>query len=98
MIKTALLYLLACLFLALGLIGLLIPLLPGVPFLLGAAVCVSCASPRAHQSFSRSATYRHWRRRWDAGAGLGTYDRTRLAFWLSLEATGRTLRGMFRRT
>jgi len=98
MIKITLLYLLACLFLVLGLIGLVIPVLPGVLFLVGAAVCVSCASPRAHRTFSRSAAYRHWRRRWDAGAGLGTFDRARLAFWLSVEATFRTLRDTNRRT
>jgi uncharacterized membrane protein YbaN (DUF454 family) len=98
MIKITLLYLLACVFLVLGLIGLVIPVLPGVLFLLGAAICVSCASPRAHRTFSRSATYRHWRRRWDAGAGLSAVDRARLAFWLSMETTFKAVRDTVRRT
>jgi len=97
MIKTLLLYLLACLLLLVGLIGLAIPVLPGIPFLLAAAVCVSCASPRAHRSFSRNPAYRRWRRRWDAGAELSVFDRARLAFWLSLETTCSTLRDAFRR-
>lgn len=86
MIKQLLLYVLAATLLALGLLGLLVPVLPGVVFLLLAALCVSFASPRAHQHLSRHAAYRKLRHRWDAGAGLGTFDRARLAFWTSAQA------------
>jgi uncharacterized membrane protein YbaN (DUF454 family) len=86
MIKQLLLYALATALLALGLLGLLVPVLPGVLFLLLAGLCVSLASPRAHQHLSRHAAYRKLRNRWDAGAGLSAFDRIRLAFWSTIQA------------
>jgi len=87
MIKRVLLLTAACLFAVLGVIGLLIPVLPGVLFLLLAAICVSLASDRVHQKMNHSPVYRRWRRGWDASEGLSAFNRMKLAFWLSMEAT-----------
>ena len=97
MIKLLLLYALAGVFAVLAAIGLLVPVLPGVAFLLLAAVCVSFASPRAHASFSRHPSYRRFRRRWEASEGLHVLDRGRLACWLTVEAAFDSVRRAFSR-
>lgn len=86
MMKQMLLYLLAAVFAAIGVVGLLIPVIPGILFLLLAAGCVSLASDRVHQKFSSHRGYRRWRERWDAGAGLSPFNRTKLAFWLTIDS------------
>jgi len=53
----------------LGLAGLVIPLLPGIPILLGAAACFAVAGSSGVA----------------AGSGLGTFDRIKLEFLLGLE-------------
>lgn len=87
MMKQVLLYVLAIAFAAIGVVGLLIPVIPGVLFLLLAAGCVSLASDRVHQKFSNHPGYRRWRHRWDASAGLSPFNRAKLAFWLTLDST-----------
>lgn len=87
MIKRVLLYVLAALFAVIGMVGLLVPVIPGILFLLLAAVCVSLASDRVHEKFSSNRHYRRWRRRWDASHGLSTVNRAKLAFWLTVDAT-----------
>ena len=64
MLKRLALYCAALLLLALGLIGLLLPFLPGIIFLLGAAVCVSLASPRVAARLHRHPQLARWQRRW----------------------------------
>ena len=87
MMKRTALFALAIGFAALGLIGLVIPIIPGVLFLMLAAICASLASDRVHQKFSANPRYRRWRHRWDASEGLSPMNRAKLAFWLSLDST-----------
>ena len=86
MMKRAALIALAIGFTAIGLIGLLIPVIPGVLFLVLAAGCISLASDRVHQKFSASPRYRRWRQRWDSSSGLSPLNRTKLAFWISVDS------------
>lgn len=86
MLKRASLTLLAILFTGLGLIGLLVPILPGFLFLILAAVCISALSPRFEQRLARHPAWRGWRLRWRESRGLPFHRRIQLAFWLSAEA------------
>ena len=76
----------AGLFMVLGIIGLVIPVLPGVIFLLLAAVCIASLSHRAKRQFERHPRLHRFFQRLDAGRGLDLTSRTKLAFWASLEA------------
>jgi uncharacterized protein len=80
----------------LGLIGLVLPVVPGILLLGGAAVCFSMVSPRFHGAIEtrmrRHPRLRLAQLRWRAGRGLSRARRTALAFWLavgSLLPTGR---------
>ena len=78
--------------LGLGLIGLLIPILPGVLFLALAAVCFSASSPRFQARLERHPAWRGWRARWRESRGLPVWQRLQLIFWLTAEATMNSLR------
>jgi hypothetical protein len=72
----------------LGVIGLVLPLMPGVILLVGAAACWSLASRRFRMRLEQRL-HRHPRgrlalRRWRAGSGLPAWRRLKLAFWLTL--------------
>lgn len=84
---------LAVVFTVLGLVGLLVPVLPGVLFLALAALCVSAASDRVHRRLLRHRGYSRWRRHWDASASLPVLQRCKLAFWLSADTMVRAVRG-----
>lgn len=86
MLKRAALILAATVFTLLGLIGLLIPILPGFLFLIMAAVCVAALSPRFERRLARHPAWRGWQLRWRQSRGLPLYRRLQLAFWLSAEA------------
>ena len=86
MLKRFLLYVLAAGFLVLGLIGLVIPVIPGILFLLLAAVCVSSASPRIAEKFQRNRHWRRYQRHWKHSEGMTLFQRSRLAFWLTARA------------
>jgi len=86
MLKRTALILAAITFTLLGLIGLLIPILPGFLFLIVAAVCVSALSPRFERRLARHPAWRGWRLRWRETRGLPLHRRVQLAFWLSAEA------------
>ncbi len=86
MLKRSALILAAVAFTLLGLIGLLIPVLPGFLFLILAMVCVSALSPRFERKLARHPAWRGWRLRWRESRGLPLYQRVQLAFWLSAEA------------
>lgn len=92
MIKRAALILLGSALVVLGLIGLLIPILPGFLFLALAAVCFSALSPRFQRRLDRHPTWRGWRLRWRSSRGLPLLRRLQLGFWLTAEATMETLR------
>ena len=72
----------------LGLIGLVVPVLPGLLLLLAAAGCFSMASPRLKASLEgrldRHPRYRSARRRWRLARALAPWQRVQLAFWLTL--------------
>ena len=79
-----------CALTVLGVIGLVIPVLPGVLFLAGAVVCFSMVSVGFRDNVGihlfRHPRYRLARRRWNAGAGLPLWERFKLTFWTSLAA------------
>lgn len=74
--------------LVLGLIGLLVPVLPGVLLLAAAAGCFSLASRRfrvrLEHRLQRHPRYRLALRQWRAARGLSFGQRLRLGFWLTL--------------
>lgn len=97
MFRRALLTCLAIGFAALGLIGLLVPILPGVLFLAVAALCFSAVSPRFQARLNRHPAWRGWQLRWRQGRGLPLLRRLKLAFWLTAEAAMKALRAPARR-
>lgn len=86
MIKRALLMLLGSTFVLLGLVGLVIPILPGFVFLALAAVCFSALSPRFQRRLDRHPAWRGWRLRWRQSRGLPLLRRLQLGFWMTAEA------------
>ena len=93
MIRTILLSGLGLVLVVLGLIGLLVPVLPGLLFLGAAVVCFSATSPRLQSRLDRHPAWRGFRRRWREGRGLPALRRLQLGFWITAEATLNTLRG-----
>lgn len=92
MFKRAVLFSLGSVLVVLGLIGLLVPILPGVLFLALAAICFSATSPRFQSRLERHPAWRGWRLRWRESRGLPFLRRIQLAFWLTAEATMNTIR------
>ena len=92
MLKRTALVLVAITFTLLGLVGLVIPILPGFLFLILAVLCVSALSPRFERKLARHPTWRGWRLRWRQSRGLPMYRRLQLAFWLSAEAAMNTIK------
>ncbi len=86
MLKRFILYILAAGFLVLGLVGLVIPIIPGVLFLLLAALCASSASPLIAEKFQRNRHWRRYQRHWQHSEGMTVFQRSRLAFWLTARA------------
>jgi uncharacterized membrane protein YbaN (DUF454 family) len=76
----------------LGLIGLVLPVVPGLLLLAGAALCLSAVSPRLRDSLARIGRHPRLRRlrqlqwRWRAGRHLPPTRRIALGFWLALSA------------
>ena len=100
MIRQFLLATLGVMLLGLGLIGLIVPVLPGVLFLALAAACFSCCSPALQRKLEQSPLWMRFqklthraRRRWLAGRGLPVLSRLRLAFWLTADTLFRGVRG-----
>ncbi len=84
--KTMSLTLFGSIALALGLIGLIIPIIPGVLFLLVAALCFGVLSRPVRGHLERNGRMRRLFGRLDAGRHLGLPTRMKLAFWAVLEA------------
>jgi uncharacterized membrane protein YbaN (DUF454 family) len=80
----------------LGILGLLVPVMPGLMFLAGAVLCFSLVSPafkaRVGVHLFRQPGYRLARRRWNAGLGLPPVQRLRLAVWTGVVALARGYR------
>jgi uncharacterized membrane protein YbaN (DUF454 family) len=68
-----------------GLIGLVIPVLPGVLLLVAAAFCASAASPAIRDRLHRHPLIGRAHRRWSASRGLAMFDRLKLASWLGAQ-------------
>jgi uncharacterized membrane protein YbaN (DUF454 family) len=92
MLKRACYFGLGICLLILGLVGLVVPVLPGILFLALAAICFSAMSPKFATRLQRHPTWRGWQRRWAGSSGLPLFHRLRLAFWLAADATLNTLR------
>ena len=86
MIKRAALTLLGSALVLLGLIGLVVPILPGFLFLALAAVCFSALSPGFQRRLDRHPAWRGWRLRWRQSRGLPLLRRFQLGFWMTAEA------------
>lgn len=93
MIKRAIFISLGCAFVLLGLVGLLVPIMPGLLFLALAALCFSATSSTFGSRLERHPAFRGFRNRWREGRGLPLLHRARLAFWLAAEATMNVVRG-----
>lgn len=86
MLKRVLVLFLGTILLFFGVVGLFIPILPGILFLIGAAACFSSVSPPINRWMQRSPRVRRWQSRWQSSAELPWYRRVQLAFWLSAES------------
>ncbi|MEQ9451569.1 MAG: DUF454 family protein [Pseudomonadales bacterium] len=71
---------------AIGLFGLIVPVIPGVLFLLVAMLCFATALPRLRTRLSRSPRFARLFRRMDHSAQLPAVARLKLTFWALLEA------------
>ena len=76
----------------LGLIGLLIPVIPGLLFLLLAAFCFSAGAPGLRRKLRNSRYLNRFSRHWEATEGLTLVERVRLRLWLVAEAIVRPIR------
>ena len=85
MFKRAILTILAAAFFLLGLIGLLIPVLPGFLFLILAVVCLTAPMDGRHTP-SPYPSGHGWCSIWRESRSLPLYRRAQLAFWLSAAA------------
>jgi len=81
---------------ALGILGLLVPLMPGLVFLFGAVLCFSIVSPtfkaRVGVHLFRQPGYRLARRRWNNAFDLPRPQRLRLVARTALGALARGYR------
>jgi uncharacterized membrane protein YbaN (DUF454 family) len=83
MLKRLLLITTGIVLVLLGLVGLVVPVLPGVLFLALAAVCFSAGSPRIRSHLDGHPGWQRFHTSWQRGRSLSLLERTRLAFWLS---------------
>ena len=86
--KSFYLVLIAC-FLVLGVVGLVLPVIPGLVFLFLAVLVLTKVSTRFNAFAGGQAWFRHMRRRWHTLQLLKATDRVRLGFWYCAAATVR---------
>lgn len=86
LVRKTLYAVLAIFCLALGLVGLIMPFLPGLPFLVLAIVCLSAASTRVAALVDRHPASVAWQARWRRSSSLPVLTRMRLMFWLTADA------------
>ena len=65
-----------------GLVGLILPIIPGVLFLFLAALLLAKVSSRFDALLHKNENMRTWRRRWDTSNALPLLQRVKLSFLL----------------
>lgn len=93
MIRTALLSGLGFILVLLGLVGLVVPLMPGIVFLAAAGCCFAALSPRFQARLDRHPAWRGFHRRWASSRHQPVLRRAKLAFWLTADAAMHVVRG-----
>lgn len=73
-------------FVVLGLVGLVLPIIPGILFLFLAALLLAKVSSRFDALLNRNSEMRYWRRRWDTTNKLPMLQRLKLSFWVAARA------------
>lgn len=73
-------------FVLLGVIGLVLPIIPGILFLFLAALLLAKVSSRFNRILNRNKDMRYWRRRWDTSSSLPLIQRVKLSFWVAARA------------
>ena len=78
-------------FVVLGLVGLVLPVIPGLVFLFLAVLLLTRVSRRMNSLAGSHAGFRHMRRRWQKMSLLKSTDRLKLGLWY---CAGATVRGI----
>lgn len=90
-VSKLLLAVLALICLAVGLLGLVLPLIPGLLFLLLAALCIARLSPALEARVKGLPGARAWSGHSDHLSGLSVADKCRYGFWMTLKVVVDTL-------
>ena len=69
-----------------GLAGLILPIIPGVLFLILAALLLAKVSSRFETLLQKNEQLKKWRRRWNASSALPFFQRLKLSFLLVAKA------------
>ncbi|PCI73447.1 MAG: hypothetical protein COB20_16235 [SAR86 cluster bacterium] len=69
-----------------GLVGLILPIIPGILFLFLAAMLLAKVSSRFDALLHKNENMRTWRRRWDTTSALPLLQRVKLSFLLVARA------------
>ena len=84
-------------FTVLGFVGIVIPILPGILFFAIAAACFVAASPALKKRLRAQRHFRGYFERYEATEGLSTWDRSKLAVLLSVDAGSKWVQRRFKR-
>ncbi|XOV81936.1 MAG: DUF454 family protein [bacterium] len=84
--KILFLSMLGCASLVLGLVGLILPIVPGFLFILIALACFASLSPQMKRTLQRHPRLARFFDRLESGTHLHWLPRMKLAFWAGLEA------------
>lgn len=69
-----------------GVIGLVLPIIPGILFLFLAAILLAKISSRFDSLLNKNKDMRYWRRRWNTTNALPLIQRIKLSFWVVARA------------